>query len=94
MAALCAANFSSQPTSSPIRSCWSESGSKRMPSGARSISMPSWVTTTRPAVSRSSIVAGPAAAEPPFVPNESGSKPRRSVKRHDSWRVSGIGSAA
>ena len=44
IAALCAANFSSQPTSEYSLSKSSGNGSKRTPSGTRSISMPCSVT--------------------------------------------------
>src|SRR4051794_2035512 len=68
-----------------------------MPSAARSISIPSSVTTARADTSRSSM----ASARDAFVtvpgtgtrPNESGSKPRRSVKRHGSSVVDGSGSS-
>jgi hypothetical protein len=58
---LCAANFSSCPTSVPSRACASSSGAKTIPSGVRSISIPASVTTARPVTSTSSI--GPAGAD-------------------------------
>ena len=94
-ARLCAANFSSPPTSVPSRSC-AVSGSKTTPSGARSISIPPSLTRASPATSTSSIPSATAAAAAvaPFAVNESGSKPRRSVKRQCSSVVVGSGSAS
>jgi large repetitive protein len=93
MAALCAANFSSQPTSECSRSWASASGSNVTPSGERSTSMPPSCTTATPATSRSSIPFSEGKALAPPSENESGSKPRRSVKRQCSSLVEGIGSS-
>ena len=71
----------------------SSSGSKRIPSGARSISIPASPTVPDPATSSSSIVGAAATAVAPFAANASGSKPRRSVKRQGSSVVVGSGSA-
>jgi hypothetical protein len=64
-----------------------------MPSGARSISSPPSETRTIPAASSSSIPGAVATPVEPLAENESGSKPFRSVKRHDSSFVVGRGSA-
>src|SRR5262249_10917500 len=68
---------------------------KVIPSGARSIAIPLSEIVARPATSRSSMVsAGRASGTVPETrSNESGSKPRRSVKRQCSWVVSGSGSS-
>ena len=87
---MCAANFSVGFTSSPS-SGWSSSGSNRTPSGARSISIPDSVTVASPETSMSSMRFG--AAPAPEAENDSGSKPRRSVKRHASSEVDGSGMA-
>jgi hypothetical protein len=92
IAALWAANFSLEPTSSPRRG-WSASGSNRIPSGARSISRPPSETRTTPAASSSSNAGAAATSAAPFAENVSGSKPFRSVKRQDSSVVVGSGSA-
>jgi hypothetical protein len=70
------------------------SGSKRMPSGARSISMPLSPTYATPATSTSRSDGGCATAAAPFVVHASGSNPRRSVNRQCSSLVVGSGSAS
>jgi hypothetical protein len=70
----------------------SSSGSNVIPSGARSISMPDSVTRRRRDVDvqhRRSAAGGP----PDRSRRSVGSKPLRSVKRHDSSFVVGSGSA-
>ena len=67
--------------------------SKRIPSGARSISSPASETRTTPAASGSSIAGAATTSAAPFAENDSGSKSLRSVKRHDSSFVVGSGSA-
>src|SRR4051812_33292754 len=93
IAALCAANFSSQPTREYNRSFSSVSGSNLTPAGAFEMSIPSAVTVAYPATSRSSSAV--TLSLPGTVPcdeNSTGSKSDRFVKRQCSSVVSGIGS--
>jgi hypothetical protein len=89
---LWAANFSSAPTSSPSFGC-SPSGSKVIPSGALSISIPASLTTARPTEGTSTRAGAVATGPAPSDANASGSKAAMSVKRQASSEVVGSGSA-
>ena len=64
-----------------------------IPSGALTISMPPSVASAIPAASISSMLSATETASAPSTANDSGSKPRRSVKRQCSSDVDGSGSS-
>ena len=64
-----------------------------MPSGALTISMPPSVASATAAASISSMLSATDFASAPSTAYDSGSKPRRSVKRQCSSLVDGSGSS-